>query len=315
MTNDQSGATLSSTDSLSVLTQQSITALQRVLGDETIPIGDRKKTALQVLDLVEKQRTAPTSQALPPLEHPPNPFNAAPAPRVAPPSIPGSAECNDTPAHAAPHATRSGKILSPHYFVIHDFLPLEDNQRALSIALENHHNFIPSLTTTPERQEARKSYSLSFDHFLELSKQLVERIVAVLPQIVTGIEDIPVNIEINMTAHGDGCFYKIHNDSGEPNVETRVLTFVYYFHQEPKPYSGGELRIYETDLGNFSSDPSDSFVDFTPRNNSIIFFDSRIKHEVLPISCPSQRFEDSRFSLNGWVRRPDSSEAPPVQVF
>ena len=309
MINERSSATLSSAESLSLLAQKSVTTLQDVLRDENIPIGDRKKTALQVLDLVEKQRTAPTSQALPPLAPPPNPFNAAP------PSTPGSAECHETSAHAAPHATSSGKILSPHYFVIHDFLPLEDNQRALSIALENHHNFIPSLTTTPERQEARKSYSLSFDHFLELSKQLVERIVAVLPQIVTGIEDIPVNIEINMTAHGDGCFYKIHNDSGEPNVETRVLTFVYYFHQEPKPYSGGELRIYETDLGNFSSDPSDSFVDFTPRNNSIIFFDSRIKHEVLPISCPSQRFEDSRFSLNGWVRRPDSSEAPPVQVF
>ena len=40
-----------------------------------------------------------------------------------------------------------------------------------------------------------------------------------------------------------------------------------------------------------------------PRNNSIIFFLSRYMHEVLPVSCPSQSFADSRFTVNGWVRR------------
>ncbi|WP_333783600.1 hypothetical protein [Nostoc sp. 'Peltigera malacea cyanobiont' DB3992] len=26
-------------------------------------------------------------------------------------------------------------------------------------------------------------------------------------------------------------------------------------------------------------------------------------HEVLPVNCPSQAFGDSRFTINGWVRR------------
>ncbi|MGB8690572.1 MAG: proline hydroxylase, partial [Microcoleus sp.] len=36
-----------------------------------------------------------------------------------------------------------------------------------------------------------------------------------------------------------------------------------------------------------------------------VFFLSRYMHEVLPVSCPSKAFADSRFTINGWVRRTD----------
>jgi SM-20-related protein len=35
----------------------------------------------------------------------------------------------------------------------------------------------------------------------------------------------------------------------------------------------------------------------------LVVFPSRYLHEVLPVSCPSQTFADSRFTINGWVRR------------
>ncbi len=35
----------------------------------------------------------------------------------------------------------------------------------------------------------------------------------------------------------------------------------------------------------------------------IVFFESRLMHEVLPLHVPSCEFEDVRFTLNGWLHR------------
>ena len=105
-----------------------------------------------------------------------------------------------------------------------------------------------------------------------------------------------------MTAHNDGCFYKIHPDVGSPDTQTRELTYVYYFYQEPKQFAGGNLKIYDTEIRQSGIDKNGSSQIVEPRNNSIVFFNSRCLHEVLPIKCPSQSFEHSRFTLNGWLR-------------
>lgn len=109
---------------------------------------------------------------------------------------------------------------------------------------------------------------------------------------------------MQMTAHNDGCFYKIHNDSGDKLTATRILTYVYYFYQEPKAFSGGELRLYNTELEGARQTALSQFEDIEPRNNSIVFFDSRCMHEVRPIHCPSRHFTQGRFTLNGWLRCP-----------
>jgi Rps23 Pro-64 3,4-dihydroxylase Tpa1-like proline 4-hydroxylase len=46
-----------------------------------------------------------------------------------------------------------------------------------------------------------------------------------------------------------------------------------------------------------------AFVDIEPTNDTLVFFPSWFPHEVLPVACPSGRFEDSRFAINCWVRR------------
>jgi SM-20-related protein len=110
-------------------------------------------------------------------------------------------------------------------------------------------------------------------------------------------------VESQLTAHNDGNYYKIHNDNGSPDTATRELTYVYYFHQEPKGFTGGELQIYDTQIQNNHYTQAPTFNTVEPRNNSIVFFLSRYMHEVLPISCPSRAFADSRFTINGWIRR------------
>ena len=135
---------------------------------------------------------------------------------------------------------------------------------------------------------------------------ILKRIQAIIPDILSKLNLSPFSvsqIESQLTAHNDGNYYKLHNDNGSPDTATRELTYVYYFYQEPKPFSGGELLVYDSKIENNVYVNAETFKTVEPRNNSIIFFLSRYMHEVLPVNCPSQAFGDSRFTINGWVRR------------
>jgi Rps23 Pro-64 3,4-dihydroxylase Tpa1-like proline 4-hydroxylase len=109
-------------------------------------------------------------------------------------------------------------------------------------------------------------------------------------------------IETQLTAHNDGHYYRVHNDSGSADTCTRVLTYVYYFHHQPKAFTGGELRVYDSHIQQNTYVQAESFHTVEPLDNSIVFFPSHVMHEVLTIHCPSRAFLDSRFTINGWIR-------------
>ena len=79
----------------------------------------------------------------------------------------------------------------------------------------------------------------------------------------------------------------------------RVISAVYYFYRLPKSFSGGVLRLHSVAGGGEEG----SFVDIEPTNDTLVFFPSWFPHEVLPVACPSGRFEDSRFTINCWFHR------------
>ena len=78
---------------------------------------------------------------------------------------------------------------------------------------------------------------------------------------------------------------------------------MYFLHKEPRRFSGGELRIFETRLVDDRPVPVDHGQTIVPRQNTIVFFPSRHQHEVLPVRVPSGEFADSRFTVNGWIHR------------
>lgn len=103
-----------------------------------------------------------------------------------------------------------------------------------------------------------------------------------------------------MVAHGDGAFFTEHCDTvvdGRKLAVSRIISAVYYFHRLPKSFSGGVLRIYPLT----GREKSDAFVEVEPLNDTLVFFPSWFPHEVLPVSCPTGQFEDSRFAINCWV--------------
>jgi len=139
------------------------------------------------------------------------------------------------------------------------------------------------------------------------SEQLIaNRIQSCLPRVLArlGHKAFPIaRFETQITASNDGDFFRWHSDNGQPEIATRELTFVYFFHREPKAFRGGELRIYDSRKQNGSVVPLPNYRAVVPQQNQIVFFPSSLAHEITPIQNDSRAFVDSRFTVNGWLHR------------
>ncbi|MGD1809372.1 2OG-Fe(II) oxygenase [Dapis sp. BLCC M126] len=195
--------------------------------------------------------------------------------------------------------------LESRYLLIENFLTNSDTEQLLNYVLQRKSDFVPTTTSTKAENYRRSLVLHSFPKFQEL---IVNRIKEIFPDVLNKLS-IPAfsiaEIESQLTAHNDNNFYKIHNDNGSPDTTSRVLTYVYYFYREPKAFAGGNLIIYDSKLKGKHYVKADTFKTVEPKNNSIVFFLSRYMHEVLPVTCPYQYFADSRFTINGWIRRTD----------
>ena len=199
----------------------------------------------------------------------------------------------------------NSQLFPAHYLQLDNFLSSEEHQQALDIVLSKQNKFVESKTVT-NAANYRQSSILYATLFPKLYYLVKNKITDILPSILSQLnhpEFFVSHVEMQMTAHNDGCFYKVHTDASSEKTKTRELTYVYYFYQEPKQFFGGELKLYETEIQNGSFIQKENSQIIEPRNNSIVFFNSRCKHEVLMVNCPSKNFKDSRFTINGWLRR------------
>ena len=204
-------------------------------------------------------------------------------------------------------------LIPLNYLHLPNFLSPEENRELyLHILLQEEHFRRSVVLGTAEKH--RRSRYLAKEYYLKYFKVIEARITVRLEEILDylGISNFRVsNFESQCTSSNQGDYYRLHNDAGMPLVAKRTLTYVYYFSRLPLPFTGGELEIYETDpqiadteryLG-VKSAGKFLKTTLTPTNNSIVFFNSRLTHQVLPVQCPSGKFEDSRFTINGWLSR------------
>jgi len=215
------------------------------------------------------------------------------------PANPVEIPATEIPAPAPP----VNDDLISRYAQIDNFLTPAEKNKLIKYVLAKESEFVTTSTSTNAEDYRRSMVLHSFPEFSEL---MVNRIKAILPDVLKklNIPSFPLGeIEAQLTMHNDNNFYKLHNDSGSPDTASRFFTYVYYFYREPKAFSGGELQIYDSKIENNFYVAAETFRTVEPRNNSIVFFLSRYMHEVLRVSCPSKAFADSRFTINGWVRK------------
>lgn len=193
----------------------------------------------------------------------------------------------------------------PPYRVTRGFLGPALAARLLGFAIDNESSFRPSGVggKLGEGVDSSVRVSLLLQKFGALKQEVREVMQAGAPEFIKALRvtsfDV-MKVEMEMAAHRDGAFYGRHVDTvfGDPDdTNDRLVSGVYYFHQEPKRYSGGALRLYAFGPG------SDRYEDIVPEHDSLVVFPSWAAHEVLPIACPSGRFADSRFALNCWFLR------------
>lgn len=117
-----------------------------------------------------------------------------------------------------------------------------------------------------------------------------------------------IELELELAAHGDGDFYRCHRDhAASGRARSRIVSLVYYFNAEPAKFSGGALRLHAP------CQDATKAVDIAPRHNRLVAFPSWAPHQVMPIACPSGRFDASRFAINCWVHD-TVRKAPPNEL-
>jgi hypothetical protein len=137
-------------------------------------------------------------------------------------------------------------------------------------------------------------------------RMITDRVLNCLPRVLQkwGRDPLPISrIEAQATASNHGDFFHCHSDNGSEAVAAREITFVYFFHREPKQFSGGELRIYDSRRENDNYVPTANYRTIVPEQNQLVLFASGLSHEITPVDCPSGQFADSRFTVNGWIHK------------
>ncbi len=198
---------------------------------------------------------------------------------------------------------------NPKFVLLEEFLFRDELSGLLSYTLERESEFEAGTVVTAESEHAlvpnHRRSRLLFD-VGPYSSLFGDRLRACLDFALERLkhERFPIlGIDAEISANNHGDFFGPHRDVDASNP-TREISYVYYFHREPRAFSGGELLIYEPD-----SWKHDVIV---PAQNTLVFFRAEAVHEVSAVDCPSRAFADSRFALNGWIHcerspRPDNA--------
>jgi len=200
------------------------------------------------------------------------------------------------------------EVLPAQCVVLDEFLAPQELEELTSYVLQHQPDFAASEVISPaggvvDYEHRRSQVLMDLGPYQDL---VLERIKPALPAVFRklGMEEHPITqTEFQATASNDGDFFRMHADNAHEEIASRYLTFVYFFHREPKQFAGGELRVHDSRLeaGHYVS--AGTYQTIVPQQNQIVFFPCELMHEITPVECPSRVFADSRFTLNGWLHR------------
>ena len=193
--------------------------------------------------------------------------------------------------------------LMPPWLVRSDLLAPDEHRDLLDWAVDNAARFVPAALDKGLIDPAiRRALCLrDLGPFSDLFDRYVR---AMVPELIRQLRVTPFiagDIELELAAHNEGAHFALHGDlyTGRSSaMGSRMLSAVYYFHQMPKGFSGGHLRLHR-----IGAVPGDLGVEIAPDHNSLVVFPSWAPHEVLTVHCPSGAFADSRFAVNCWIYR------------
>ncbi len=217
---------------------------------------------------------------------------------------------------APPHGT------CPAPFVrMQDFLTTQECDRLFALALARRELFGAARVVDDAveagrgrvKPEARITLEAKPRARRDVRLWFLPRLEQVIPEILTHLrlEDPGrYRIEMNVRVYPAGGFYTTHCDSrggpGDGPYRDRVLSFICFFHPEPRRFSGGDLLLYDSNQR--GGHPVPAFSRIEPLRGGIVFFMSEDWHQVTPVECDADDFGAGRFVLSGHVSFPSGSD-------
>ena len=200
--------------------------------------------------------------------------------------------------------------------IIRDLFTKKENKEILAEAIKNKNKFKHAVIGSGKKPAFRSNKTAYYDDIYtndrtksNLLTKLDELFADIKFQEMLASAQYPIYLfsqsnyhESQVSRYGDGGqHYKYHIDAFNDNQ--RQVTVVYYFHEEPKRYKGGEIQFTQSPI--YKGEPIDKNVEpitIVPENNMMVIFGSHIPHMVLPTTSP-KTFSKGRFSVNCWVGR------------
>jgi len=256
-----------------------------------------------------RTKIVPVLAGNPPMT-PPGPFDPN-APKPPGPNPPGTAQ-REAVSVAVAERSQTGRpeFLQADYVLLDEFLSPAELQELIRFTLQKEMEFqisevispgVPGGTVDYESRRSRVLMELG-PHYDVLHDRLRAALPGVLRKLQYPAFEI-TRVEAQITASNDGDYFRWHCDNGVDEIAGREITFVYFFHREPKPFRGGELRIYDSRLENGDYRPTGHCRAVVPTQNQAVMFLSSLTHEITPVETRSGAFEDSRFTVNGWFHK------------
>jgi hypothetical protein len=167
----------------------------------------------------------------------------------------------------------------PEFFVDRDgelavelpeFLAVAELDAIRAFAAENEQRFVQSVVVCGGESavDAECRVSTVMDAFGPVERTIRERISEALPYVLARLDLAPVHpdkIDVQLTATNHGGFFSPHADGSRGSNGSRKISFVYFFHDDPPPFRGGDpkstrpratTKRLEAQLGYISSRPS-----------------------------------------------------------
>ena len=218
----------------------------------------------------------------------------------------------DGPQEAAP-----GGLWPAPFVWMRNFLAPGECDRLLALGAARRECFTPAGVGDPSALRVDPGVRITLEAdprtMEEGRPRIGPKIRSVLPDVLARLGmpglDHWYSIDMGMRVYLGGGFYRAHSDSRSMGHRPRVLSFVYFFHREPRRFSGGDLLLYDTDVDTYAWTCT-AFSRIVPLRNSIVFFPSACWHQVCPVQCETDDFGDGRWAVNGHVSRcEDGGEA------
>lgn len=205
-------------------------------------------------------------------------------------------------------------IWDPFIIIIRDVFTKKENKEILAEAVKNKNKFTESIIGGGKNKKFRNNTVAYYDEIYSQDRNSSKLLTKIddlfstdqFKEILTSSPD-PVNRfsmsnyhETQVSRYGDeGQKYNYHVDAFAS--DQREVTLVYYFNEEPKKYSGGEISFTKSPIFHGKKmDKSQKEIVITPENNMAVIFGGKTPHFVHSTKSP-KTFNKGRFSVNCWI--------------